>query len=195
MNDASEFIRLTTDTLRRFCAQSAVAAPADAELEACGRRLLTLIGQRGLLPPLRPGEQGEPGEISEPECDRYVASVFDGAAATTRETVAVPVRQLVKACFYPEFKICRDSFREVSADGSCRRQQLSKVRQRVSGTHCVDCPYWVSLTRAQHEKFLARHWQPAGRENLAEHLTIFLPEDFRAFRRWVRAAARARIQA
>jgi hypothetical protein len=119
--------------------------------------------------------------------------VIGETSAAAGKIVAAPVRQLVKACFYAEFKICRDSFREVSPDGSCRRQQLARVRSRVSGSHCVDCPYWVALSSEQHVKFLTREWQPAGREELAAHLPVFLPEDFRAFRRTVRAMARGRI--
>ena len=110
-------------------------------------------------------------------------------AGSDEPLLAEAARHLVKACFYPEFKVCRDSFREVTADGSCRRQELERVRGRVSGTHCVDCPHWVALEPEAHSEFLAREWraQPAL---LMEHRDIFLPEDFRALRRWLHAAAR-----
>ncbi len=195
VNHGPEFVRLIGEILRRFCAQNAAVAPAAAECADLAWRLWPLLGERGLPRPLAPGEPGEPGELPEAECDALVARAMEGCAVATCETLAGPVRQLVKACFYPEFKICRDSFREVSPDGSCRRQQLARVRQRVSGTHCVDCPYWVALTAAQHEKFLRRHWQPASRAELAENLPVFLPEDFRALRRLLHGAARNRIQA
>jgi hypothetical protein len=194
-NAADEFVSLVVEILRRFCAQNALVAPVETELAACARQLWALIGERGLPAPLPPNEQGEPGELPEAECDALVTRVFAGISAAACETLAAPVRQLVKACFYPEFKICRDSFREVSPDGSCRRQQLSRVRQRISGAHCVDCPYWIALAPGQHGKFLRRHWRPEGRAELAENEAIFLPEDFRALRRFVRAVARARIQA
>jgi hypothetical protein len=191
----AEFDRLVTGILRRYCAQNGLPVPAAAEFAACALRLRSVIAARGLPPPLPPGEQGVPGELPEPECDALVAQVLKGAAPATGETIAAPVRQLVKACFYPEFKICRDSFREVSPDGSCRRQQLVRARQRVSGAHCVDCPYWVALTPEQHGRFLARNWRPGGRAELEENRPVFLPEDFRALRRLLHAAARFRIQA
>jgi hypothetical protein len=104
------------------------------------------------------------------------------------QTLAVPVRQLVKACFQPEFRRCRESYREVGADGTCRRQQLGKALGRVSGAHCVDCPYWLDLEPEPHAKFLAKQWR-AGAEEFAAHREVFLPEDFRALRRCVRAMA------
>ena len=116
-----------------------------------------------------------------------------GLTAPQREKLAVPVRQLVKACFHPEFRVCRDSFREESPDGSCRRQQLARVRARVSGAHCVDCPYWVALTPEAHGKFLTREWQLPGRGELAANLDIFLPEDFRDLRRLLYTEARRSI--
>ncbi|MEO6569728.1 MAG: hypothetical protein ABIO94_13260, partial [Opitutaceae bacterium] len=94
------------------------------------------------------------------------------------------------ACFHEEFKVCRDSFREPSPDGICRRQQLARVRQRISGTHCIDCPYWTSLPAEKHLRFLDTQWQAAGRDELTAHLGIFLPEDFRRLRQWIYAAAR-----
>jgi hypothetical protein len=113
--------------------------------------------------------------------------------ATDRAALEAPARQLVKACFYPEFKTCRDSFREVSPDGTCRRQELARALKRVSGAHCVDCPHWVALTPEQHGRFLARAWQPAGAADFAAHRDVFLPEDFRALRRFLHALARAGI--
>ena len=65
------------------------------------------------------------------------------------------------------------------------------MRRRVSGAHCVDCPYWVTLTAEQHEVFLAENWH-AGPGEFAKDRDVFLPEDFRALRRWVRGQARIR---
>ena len=107
--------------------------------------------------------------------------------------MAGPARQLVKACFYPEFKTCRDSFREVSPDGTCRRQELARARVRVSGSHCVDCPHWVALTPDQHVRFLTRAWQPGRAAEFTAHRDVFLPEDFRALRRFLHGLARAGI--
>jgi hypothetical protein len=176
------FSRLVQTVLARFFTQTGRAAPAGAVLAEFARRLWTLVGERGLPPPLAPQEQGVPGEMSAEEVAPLIARLVEGFAAEETAALATPARQLVKACFHPPFKVCRDSFREVTADGVCRRQQLAKVRERVSGSHCVDCPYWTALTPAQHEAFLARCWQTGDAAELAAHRKIFLPEDFRALR-------------
>jgi hypothetical protein len=116
-----------------------------------------------------------------------VARVLGGAGD---ELLATAVKQLVKACFYPEFTVCRDSFREPTKDGGCKRQELERVRGRVSGTHCVDCPHWVALSPEQHGEMLAREWRVGSAAQLTENRGVFLPEDFRALRRWLYARAR-----
>jgi hypothetical protein len=125
--------------------------------------------------------------MSEEECAPLVARVVAGVEGDA--LLAEAARQLVKACFYPEFKVCRDSFREVARDGACRRQQLARVRGRISGTHCVDCPHWVALEPAEHVRFVTAEWRmdPA---DFTAHREVFLPEDFRELRRWLYAAAR-----
>jgi hypothetical protein len=184
-----EFVRLVGATVQRFFVQNKQEPPAERERMALATRLWALVTERGLPRPLRPAERGTPGEMSDAECAPLVARVLGEAQDPLLKTV---VRQLVKACLYPEFKTCRDSFREVSPDGSCRRQELGRVLGRVSGAHCVDCPYWVALTPEQHEKFLGREWRAGAAEFAAQH-AVFLPEDFRALRRWLHARARANL--
>jgi hypothetical protein len=183
MNDGVEtFTQLVTAVLVRFFTQTGRPMPAPEVLHEFGRRLWALIGERGLPPPLAPQEQGEPGEMSAEEVAPLITRLVAGFSAPESAALATPARQLVKACFHPHFKVCRDSFREVTADGVCRRQQLAKVRERVSGSHCVDCPYWTALTPAQHEAFLTRCWQAGDGAELAAHREVYLPEDFRALR-------------
>jgi len=79
---------------------------------------------------------------------------------------------------------------EVAKDGGCRRQELARVLGRVSGAHCVDCPHWVALETEAHEKYLIREWKSDPAEFVRHH-AAFLPEDFRALRRWLHARARA----
>ena len=181
-----EFSQLVSTVLARFFAQNAKMPPSAAANAAFGARLWTLVAERGLPRPLAKHERGEPDEMSEEECTPLVAHVLAGS---DEALLATAVKQLVKACFYPEFKTCCDSWREVAADGACRRQELARVRGRVSGAHCVDCPHWVALTPAQHKKFLSREWR-AGAENFAANRDVFLPEDFRALRQWLHARVR-----
>lgn len=182
-----EFTAIIRAVLTRFLAQNGLTA-SPADLAAIAARLHAVVGERGLSRPLAPDERGAPGGMPEAECASLVARVMSGGPAAPLLTDAV--RQLVKACFYPEFKDCRDSFRETSADGVCRRQQLERVRTRVSGTHCVDCPHWMELAPELHQEFLAREWR-GDAETLRMHRAIFLPEDFRALRQWLHTARRS----
>ena len=190
MNDdaaAMEFSGLVTAILARFFAQNGRAALAASEATAVSGRLWALVRERGLPRALAECECGVPGGMSEDECAPLVARVWAGTHDAWR---ANAVKQLVKACLYPEFTVCRDSYREVAKDGGCRRQELERVRGRVSGTHCVDCPHWVAHTAAGHGELLQREWR-GGRGVLAENRGVFLPEDFRALRCWLHARARA----
>lgn len=183
MNDGAEiFTKLVTAVLTRFFNQTGRPLPAPAVLSEFVRRLWALVEERGLPAPLAPGAQGEPGEMSAAEVAPLIARLVEGLTASESDSLAVPARQLVKACFHPRFKVCRDSFREVSADGSCRRQELARVRERVSGSHCVDCPYWTDLTLEQHGRFLARGWRSGDAAAFAADREVWLPEDFRALR-------------
>lgn len=193
MNDEvarEEFSRLVGAVLTRFFAQNGREGMTVEAGAAVGARLWDLVAERGLPRALRAGECGAPGGMSEDECGPLVARVL---GETNDELLAGAVKQLVKACFYPEFTVCRDSFREPTKDGGCKRQELTRVRGRISGTHCVDCPHWVALTPEQHEAMLAREWRVGGAEKLTENLDVFLPEDFRALRRWLHARARAGV--
>ena len=190
MNDdaaARDFPGLVTAVLGRFFEQNGRAALAATEAAAVSGRLWALVRERGLPRALREGECGVPGGMSEAECAPLVARVLVGA---NDDLLAKTVTQLVKACVYPEFTVCRASVREVAKGGGCRRQELERVRGRVSGTHGVDCPHWVAHTAAGHGELLQREWR-GGSDVLAENREVFLPEDFRALRCWLHARARA----
>lgn len=186
MKDACEFERRVEAVTVRYCAQRQQPPPPVPELARFTGQLRGLVEERGLPAPLGPGEVGAPGGMPEETCAPLVARVVAGTEHPLLPDLA---RQLVKACFYPEFTVCRDSFREVARDGSCRRQELERVRSRISGTHCVDCPHWVALEPEPHEQYLRREWR-GSLEEFAAHRDVFLPEDFRALRRWLHAAAR-----
>lgn len=193
MNNVSEqcdlLIEAVQRVLERYARQNDRPAWPAATTRRTAERLGALVAERGLPPVLPVDEMGTPGEMSAEEVAPLVARVMDGLTAA--EDLAKPVQQLVKACFYPEFRKCRDSYRAAEADGTCRRQQWKRVRERISGSHCVDCPYWVELTPAQHERLLAQAWRGDAHE-WTEHREGFLPEDFREVRRRVRALAPAR---
>lgn len=184
------FTRVAGSILERYFWQNTRPLPPASEIAGMAQRLWLLIEERGLPRPLGKAERGAPGEMSDAEVTPLVERVLGDSPAVWREEFAVPVRQLVKACFYPEFKACRDSFRERGPDGSCRRQELTRTRGRISGAHCVDCPHWVALSPEQHAKYLAKEWRPEGLAEFVNHRGVFLPEDFRALRRFLYDQAR-----
>lgn len=191
MPDAgSTFAHLVDAILARYFRQNAMPVPSSADCTAAATGLWSLVLARGLPRPLGPAERGAPGEMSEADVAPLLEQALGGVTPAARAMLVTPMKQLVKACFYPEFKSCRDSFRAVAPDGSCKRQELTRTRGRVSGAHCVDCPHWVALTPEQHFNYLAREWLPAGAGELTAHRDVFLPEDFRALRRFLHAWAR-----
>ncbi len=182
---ATQFAEIVRTVLARALQQAGQAVSAAAQ-DRCIARLWTLVAARGVPPPLPPGEKGEPGEMPAAEVAPLIDTLLGDLAPAEREALATPARQLVKACFQGDFTTCRESYREVTPDGTCRRQQLARVRERISGTHCVDCPYWLSLTPAQHERLLTRAWRGPA-DAFAAHQSVFLPEDYRALRLFIRA--------
>ena len=186
MTGDEEFAAVVSAIVGRCMAQNGRLG-AEVPVAQVARGLLALIAERGLPRPLAADERGEPGGMPEEECSRLVAGVLAGVSDAL---LAEAVRQLIKACFHPEFKTCRDSYCAVSPDGSCRRQELARARGRISGSHCVDCPHWVALEGSAHAALLARHWQREP-EVFRRHADIFLPEDFRVLRRWLYRRARS----
>src|SRR4051812_12746998 len=125
MSDAAEnFQVLVLAVLRGYFAQNGEPAPADAELGKFGARLWSRVEDHAVPPPSAAPGCVQPVGPPEAEIARMAAAVVGEMKSPV---LAEAARQLVKACFYPEFSVCRDSFREASPDGSCRRQDLSRV--------------------------------------------------------------------
>lgn len=177
--------QLVSAVLHRGAAQRSVAVPP-AQLRRFLAQLGQLMVERGLPPPLAPEAVSGTGGMAEQEFAPLAARALDGIDDTVLLDLA---KQVLKACFYPELAMCRDSFREVAKDGSCRRQEVARARGRISGAHCVDCPHWVEREPAAHAALLAQEWRNEP-GLLAAHQGVFLPEDFRALRRWLYSAAR-----
>lgn len=185
--DEAEFHARAAAVVRRWCQQTDTPPPSNVDVAAFVARLWTLVAERGLPPPPTAGVVGAPREMSEAESAPLVERLLVGDAETKWGDLA---RQLLKACFYPEFTTCRDSFRAVSPDGACRRQERGRAAKRISGSHCVDCPYWLSHEAGTHATLLREAWcgDPTAFD---QDRDVFLPEDYRALRRWIRARARS----
>lgn len=72
-----------------------------------------------------------PGAALEPKVLAVAAQIEVDAE---RARLLPVLRQLLKACVYPEFTECRDSYRASGADGRCARQQRAVAAARISGS-------------------------------------------------------------
>src|SRR5688572_13550152 len=99
---AEAFREAVQAILHRFCRQNAFALSSPTSLTIVADRLWALVGERGLPRPLAADELGKPGDFPDAECSPLVARVLGDLAGANRDNLAVPVRQLVKACFHPE---------------------------------------------------------------------------------------------
>jgi hypothetical protein len=189
---AATFAGLAGTCVRRFLRQNGRPPLPEELLGQFGARLWTVASEAGWARPLAAEERGEPTEMPADRAAELTGRVMAGLPFPDRHAdLEIPARQLLKACLQPEFRQCRESYREV-VDGACRRQELPRARGRISGAHCVDCPYWVGLEPGQHAALLARSWVEGGPEKFATQREIFLPEDYRALRVFLWQQARSR---
>lgn len=188
---APAFAALAGKCVQRFLVQNGHPPLPERLLADYMARLWRVVSDAGLPRPLAFDESGEPGEMPADRVAGLIAKVFGESDLAGRQAdLDTPTRQLLKACLQPEFRQCRDSYKEVVA-GVCRRQELGRARERVSGSHCVDCPYWTALQPDQHAGLLAKAWVSGRPEEFARHQNIFLPEDFRALRLFIWGQIRA----
>ncbi len=172
--------RLLSAVLTRYLQQNGERVDA-ARVAAVGARCAALVTKFGVPAAVASEAENVAGRLSEAEV-KARAAYAAGPDADGR--VQDAAKQLVKALFYPELAECRLSFEAVTADGRCKRQELERARERVSGTHCVDCPHW-RMGPEKHAAFLAARWREDA-ATFAPNQTVFLPEDFRALRHALR---------
>jgi hypothetical protein len=120
------------------------------------------------------------GELPEPVVKAGVGRLL-AVLSAPRPELAGLAKQLIKGCHQPDYPRCRESYHETDASGRCRRQELDYDRSRVSGAHCVDCPYWREWPPEAHAARLAAEWS-GGADAFHANQAVFLPEDFRALR-------------
>lgn len=184
------FEHLVTDVIVRVLGQDGGPVLSASSREPCVRALWDAAEAIGWPTPLPTGAEcpaGEtPGAVLEPYVLALAARVPDEAE---RARVLPVVRQLLKACVYPEFTACRDSYRATTPEGRCARQQRGVAAARISGSPCVDCPYFVALTEGEHQALLLAAWRGGSVDAFHREPCVFLPNDFRALRRflWLRS--------
>jgi len=174
----SEFGRRVARVVTRGLAQLEQPPLKDAELENLAALLLELGGEGGWKARFGGGHDEMTADQVAMSV-RRVTALFPHRGAE----IAGLAKQLLKTCFQPAPAECRESYRECDTGGRCRRQERSYDLARISGAHCVDCPYWEERDQEEHVVWLGAQWK-AGFEDLDAHRAVYLPEDFRALRCW-----------
>lgn len=177
------FVEIGLDISRRFFAQQSILPPGDAYIRSLWDGLWNTILAEGLPVPLAGNAIGEPRTLD----DAYLFALAEKTLQRlprhrTEDTLRTLCVQVLIATLSPEFKACRQSYQNLDASGACPRHSADHCRDRVSGSHCEDCPFFVALSQDQHRKLLGRSFGPSNQAAWTAQADLFLPEDFRALR-------------
>jgi hypothetical protein len=174
------FVHQIKKSLQRYFRQQDRPVPPESALVPFAQVLWKLVEKHGLPKPLEPSDQGQHENMSDESLRARLDEIWSRYRLTDyRKDLEAPARHFVKGIWQPEFKKCRLSYKKTSPSGDCSRQSLDHARGRISGTHCVDCPYWVSVTAVKNERLLTKEWAPESVHELTSNLDVFLPDDYR----------------
>ncbi len=182
-NPENVFVEIGMEVTKRFFKQSDALPPSDAYITSLWKSLWSTVLAEGLPQPLAANEIGEARTLD----DAYLLTLATGTLGRlprhrTEDILRTFCIQLLITLLSPEFKSCRQSYSHTDATGQCARQSPNHCRDRVSGSHCEDCPFFVALSKDQHRKLLGRNFGPDHQTVWTAHTDLFLPEDFRALR-------------
>ena len=177
------FVSIGLELTKRFFAQQSILPPSDAYLTGLWQNLWSTTLAEGLPTPLASNEIGEPRTLA----DSYLLSLAEKTLGglprhRSEDLLRTLCIQILVALLSPEFRACRQNFQSKDSVGQCVRHSADHCRDRVSGSHCEDCPFYVALSRDQHRKLLGQSFGPSQQAAWNAHADIFLPEDFRALR-------------
>jgi hypothetical protein len=177
------FVGIGLELTKRYFAQQSVPPPSDAYITSLWEGLWATALAEGMPQPLAANEIGEPRTLE----DSYLFSLAEKTLVRLPKHRADDVLrtlcvQVFIALLSPEFKACRQSYQHTDSAGQCNRMSVDHCRDRVSGSHCEDCPFFVALSSDQHRKLLGRSFSPSGQTTWNANHSLFLPEDFRALR-------------
>lgn len=177
------FTLIGLDICKRFFDQQSILPPSDAYLKSFWESIWSLVHAEGLPRPLPANETGEAITLEDSYLFALVEKTLQGLPHhRTDDLLRTLCFQVLIALLSPEFKACRRSYESRDAVGTCVRQSLSQCQDRISGSHCEDCPFFIGLTKDQHRKLLGRAFAPETQDSFLKNTGVFLPEDFRALR-------------
>ncbi|MCC5840787.1 MAG: hypothetical protein JJT96_11730 [Opitutales bacterium] len=140
--------------------------------------------KKGTPSPLSQSDMGKAGDPHSPVWSERTEELLQGwkLSPPLADFMTPLVHQLLLALLLPEFKACRQSYlEEEPLEGCIPRQEIDHCRERISGSHCEDCPYFTALSSDKHRKLLERSWKK-GPAAFAKEADVFLPDDFRYLR-------------
>lgn len=176
------FIAISLVITKRFYEQNALRAPSDAYLSEMLKACWNVAHSEGLPQPLAASDSADAPDLDYDYHSKLVEGVLSSLPQhRTEDYLRILLGQLFATLLAREFKTCRRSYEETDASGACMRQSDDYCKDRISGTHCEDCPYFIALSPAQHTKFLQRFWKDEAGPTEGQ-LKVFLPHDFRALR-------------
>lgn len=180
---AKVFCALGKEITSRHFTQLKTIPPSDSYVSSLWDNLWITALAEGLPRPLANHEVGEPRTLD----DSYLFGLAEKTLAylprhRTHDLLSTLCVQVYTALLSPEFKACRQSYQARDSEGVCVRQTVDHCKDRISGSHCEDCPFFIALSQDQHRKLLARSFAPADQALWSSNIGLFLPEDFRALR-------------
>ena len=175
------FVDLGIPVAQRYLSQTGVFPQHTGLIEPMLRATWQIIHRQSLPQPLAKAETGEAQDPDEAKIADLQERVAQQTGRELPESLQTLLYQLLVMLTQPEFKACRLSYLEKGVDGTVERQKADYCEDRISGSHCEDCPYFVALSQEKHERFIGKQWteDPAEYE---EQKSRFLPEDFRMLR-------------
>lgn len=177
------FIEVGQAISKRYFKQIEGISPSEPFLEMFLEAIWTTVHGAGLPVPLGGQEMGEPLDPDYEYLNQLTDQCLDQLPRHRAEDQlrALCVQMLI-SLLSPEFKSCRQSYIVEESGGGCLRQSREHCEERISGSHCEDCPYFTALTEMQHRKLLSRVWSSDSPTTFESSPKLFLPEDFRSLR-------------
>ena len=177
----SVFVELGIPIAQRYLQQIGVFPKHTDKVGELLKAVWQVAHERPLPRPLGRAETGEAKDPDEGRIRELIQTVEGKLDRDMPETLDVFTYQLLVMVTQEEFKACRLSYQAENVEGEVERQDADYCKDRISGSHCEDCPYFVALSQEKHERLMQKQWI-AGAEAFEAEKATFLPSDYRMLR-------------